>query len=230
MNDSNKIQDFKSSVKEFQEAGGIELISSIISYIIPGVNLVYDSHEVFKKYQTKRYKRFFDNIERIYRKFLEDFKQKLDRDQELKETFCENLLLHLDRLDDIKKYEILGKIYKSYIEKQIGYNKLRELFKAINDSFIGDLIELTCVQNNKYSNLLLQKLIGSGLSELNNKAEIYDPLIKGASINQPVPVYRVVKRNSLNNEPLKKKEIATLKYQLSDLGKLYIEIIRDEKF
>lgn len=72
----------------------------------------------------------------------EEFHQKLASDPSFSQKVSENLVLLLDRQDNIDKAHLLGKVFSGYVRKEIEYEAFLRLAAAIERTFIGDLKNL----------------------------------------------------------------------------------------
>jgi hypothetical protein len=75
----------------------------------------------------------------------EKFLEKLTVDPEFSRKIGENLILLLDRHDNMDKAQILGKVFSGYLCGEIDYDAFLKIAAAIDQAFIADLKNL-----NKY--------------------------------------------------------------------------------
>lgn len=70
------------------------------------------------------------------------FVDELDNDIKHKKKVGANLLILLDRLDDIEKPALIGKLFRAHILGEIDYHTFRRLSAAIDKVFLPDLIKI----------------------------------------------------------------------------------------
>lgn len=72
----------------------------------------------------------------------EKFREKLAANPEFSRKVGENLVLLLDRHDNMDKAQILGKAFSGYLRGEIDYNAFLKIAAAIDRAFIADLKNL----------------------------------------------------------------------------------------
>ena len=98
-----------------------------------------------------------------------EFSRRLSEDKKYQRKVGEQLLLYIDRVDDIEKSAILGKLFNGYIKKEIDYDTFQRLANAVDKTFIGDLNKLKEYYTYSLSNFktigkdILHHLAQSGL-------------------------------------------------------------------
>lgn len=91
---------------------------------------------------TKKLQRFLIHLAEIPIERRQSFKAKLDRDKNFREKVSENLLILIDKLDDMLKPELLARAFSAYIMEEIDYVTFRRISVAIDRCFVEDLPQL----------------------------------------------------------------------------------------
>ncbi len=86
--------------------------------------------------------RFLQGLESVDPKDRERFADNLERDPKLRSRIGENLLLVLDRLDDMEKPELLARAFSLMMRGEIPYSQLSEFALAIDRCLVSDLVYL----------------------------------------------------------------------------------------
>lgn len=71
-----------------------------------------------------------------------EFSARLDQDKNFKISVGENLLLLLQKLDDMRKPELIGKLFGSLMKGEIDRNDFERLAAAVDRAYFSDLVEL----------------------------------------------------------------------------------------
>ena len=123
------------------------------------------------------------------------FKDRINKDEKFKQKVGEQLLLILERLDDMEKPYLVAHAFQAYIEELINYEIFQRLASVIDRSFFLDLKSLKSVKNyRKLSSHSIINLVNSGILELVSTTSVI--------------------LTAENN-----------KYQLSDLGKILLKFV-----
>lgn len=128
------------------------------------VNIVRSGFSIRDKLFIRKLCTFLIPLSNIPEQEKEKFAGKLDTDPKLKRKVGDNLILLLDRLDDLEKPQFLADAFKAYIRGDISYEDFRRLSSAIDIAFIDDLGTLTSVKEHA-SYDLLHRLTRAGLAE-----------------------------------------------------------------
>ena len=138
--------------------------NTIISLIKAGANI---RERIFAK---KLFKFLFElksipQLERI------QFAERLEDDEETRNSVGEKVLTILDKLDDTGKASMVGKLFRAFIHQYFDYTTFLRLSYIVNRSFTSDLNSLgSCFSLDKHTyNLPLQlgsKLHSIGLAEI----------------------------------------------------------------
>lgn len=233
-------------IKTILEAGGRDLIAQYgdlaIHELIPVeaiehipilgqlIKLLSISQSVSDRILLRKIIAFLQDLN-----FTDEEKNKFVReleDEKYAKKIGELLILHLDKFNDLEKPAILAKILKAKLRKKIDidYENFRRLSMSIDVAFIDDLNDL--INQSRHNNELLERLLSSGLSKIQSTAQIYEPSASGNRIINPAPPPPVkisapppsYPPRSLS--PIKKDETARIQYELSELGELFIKIMR----
>jgi len=174
---------------------------------------------------------------RKFERFMQPFNQKTTHDEQLKfaeelkrdpkrlERFYENLLLRVERMDDITKPEILGKIYACHVSRKIREEELQDLCHSLNNSKLIDLIEFSrsfWLKSYKFgvpeiSRKTSRNLVSSGLVTFDIH-EAGQKLIFG--ISDPIPKFPSSFIES-------KESPYTISFSITELGYLYAYVSED---
>ncbi len=95
------------------------------------------------------------------------FVTKMNNSKKQKQKVGENLLLILEKLDNMEKPRILGNAFKAYIEEKIDDIDFVKISSIINRINIDDLYALKDVKNQE----IAQNLATNGLMTFNVKGE-----------------------------------------------------------
>jgi hypothetical protein len=109
---------------------------------MPFIGTAFKTFSVFQKTQeyffAKKIYKFLFELKNIEEKEREDFKAKIDKDNNA-QKMGEKVLLLLNQSDDIDKATIIGRLFKAYIEKRFDFETFQRATAAINKVFIGDI-------------------------------------------------------------------------------------------
>lgn len=111
--------------------------------------------------------RFVQGLEGLTNREIESMKAKLKEPEQL-EKIGSQLLLTLDKLTEVDKAFLLGKIFRAFVHGRCDQEQLRRLVRAVDIAYLDDLVSfgrhLNTVLPRKSS--LLMNLLDSGLAEL----------------------------------------------------------------
>lgn len=174
---------------------------------IPFVKIVIalaKSGKSFKDYLLKRkILNFIKNIQDISQEEIDKFTNAMNSTKQLNEIGFKILEI-IDRLDDVKKAELIGKLYKLLIKREISENNFFRMCYLIDKCYYGDILELrhfkvhkTLTSSNPHLDTeILENLFSNGLLSNNG--------FDGGSFND---------------------EFGGNVYQLNNYGKLIMELI-----
>jgi hypothetical protein len=86
---------------------------------------------------------FLVSLKDISKEDREFFSRKISEDAEFKRKVGNDLIQILDRLNDLKKPEILAIIFTYFLKNKIDYDDFRRLGSAVDSAFIDDLAVLS---------------------------------------------------------------------------------------
>jgi len=158
------------------------------------------------------------------------FAEELKRDPKRLEKFYENLLLGIERIDDITKPEILGKIYACHISRKIREEDFHDLCYALSNSKLSDLINfsksfwLTSYKfgSPKISIRILRSLASSGLVtfDVHKSRQIilgFEDIELESRFQSPF----------IETDFIEEKSPYTIDFSVTELGYLYAYIVED---
>ena len=92
------------------------------------------------------------------------FLKKLDANPKFRRKVGETLVLLLDRLDDMEKPELVGKLFKAYMLGRIEFPAFQRLAAAVERAYLPDLFELKGYYDGQSSDdAIAQRLASHGL-------------------------------------------------------------------
>jgi integrase len=89
---------------------------------------------------AKKVERFISASEPIARDKRTRFHARLEAEPELRRKAGECIVLTLDRVDDLKKAAIIGKLFSHFVAGEITFEILRRMLAAVDRAFIDDLL------------------------------------------------------------------------------------------
>jgi hypothetical protein len=132
------------------------------------------------------------------------FCEELTRDEKLRKKTGEVIVLLLDRFDDLEKPQILAKLLAALMKGKISYGQFRRLAHAIGLGYIEDLKQLATLKE-KIPTESKSGLLITGLTEI---SRMESPRKTGLRGDQ---------------------QIVMQKINITNLGKLFIQIMEEEK-
>lgn len=147
------------------------------------------------------------------------FEKAIGDDAEYRRTVGQNLLMLIDRLDDVTKADMVAKLFKAFLRDDITYDEFRRFASVVERIFIGDLIGfLSDWADLKRQGLYAKRLYVFGLAEMTFETEAFlvdnprigKSLIKGAPRQKAAsnPFFEPLKYK-LSNEALVLAQIIT---------------------
>jgi hypothetical protein len=85
---------------------------------------------------------FLKEASKVDEQERQEFLSKIAEDKKYQRRVGEQLLLYIDRLDDIEKAIFLAKLFNGYVKREIEYDTFQRLSNAVDKTFIGDLRNL----------------------------------------------------------------------------------------
>lgn len=134
-----------SATLDIGEVGIDSLLDDGIFKDIPIVNLVMgigktaqNIHERNLLQQTLNFIKSF-NEKSIDEKKLKKYKEKINKNKKVAEKELGRVLIILNSNVETKKSELLGKIFRTYVDERIDWNQFCDLSEAISRLFISDI-------------------------------------------------------------------------------------------
>lgn len=110
--------------------------------------------------------RFLFELDAISDDERRNFAEQMEEDKSLRERVGTNVLLCLERLDDIEKPELLAAAFRAYIRQKISVDELSQLCSAIDRGYLADLRQLA--EGGEVSDAAAQRLYSLGLMSLSS--------------------------------------------------------------
>lgn len=171
-----------------------------------GLNAAFGIREAI--FAKKVYK-FLTQVKDIPLKEREDFIKKLEEKYGYKQQVGEKLIVLLEKLDDLNKPEIIGRLFKSTIQSNLSYNEFLRLSAIVAAAYLPDLERIKEYPKTQGLNdIIKEQLANIGIMTIQLKEDRRD---KG-----------ILDRTSLggtNRTPLPPK----VEYKLNILGRLLVE-------
>ncbi|KOY87380.1 hypothetical protein AD998_15615 [bacterium 336/3] len=141
-----KTSDLKDVTKDITESGIDLLIKNEILKEIPIIKSIVG---VFKlgisikdMFFLKKLLRFLNEINDTTLEERANIINKIEQNPQYTHNLGENLILLIDKLDDLDKANIIGKLFKSVLEQRIDIITFQRICHAVNGIFIHDIYEL----------------------------------------------------------------------------------------
>lgn len=80
---------------------------------------------------------------------MQKYKEKLNANLKFAEEELGRVMIILNGNVDLKKSEILGRLFRAYVEEQIDWDKFCELSEVISRIFISDIALLYDIRNKR---------------------------------------------------------------------------------
>lgn len=171
-----------SSVLEIGEMGIDSLLDEGLFKEIPIVGLVLgigktaqNIHDRNLLRQTLKFIQTF-NEKTINEDKLQKYKKKIEQDSKRAEEELGRVLIILNNTVEIKKSELLGKIFRAYVDERIVWEQFGELSEAISRLFISDIYLLQKIFYRKISdstqcmNYQVDRLVSIGFVNTTTKS------------------------------------------------------------
>jgi hypothetical protein len=108
--------------------------------------------------------RFLKQLDKIPQSDIEKMRKKIADSPKESEKVGSTLLMVLDKVSDLDKPELLGKLFIAYLDNVISVDDLRRLIHAVDVAFVDDLLELIRSSPSDPLGSHLEFLVSSGLS------------------------------------------------------------------
>jgi len=112
----------------------------IVKILLSGYGLYRSTRDYFFTRKVLSYLSEFTDVPQEKRSA---FAAKLSADAGTREKAGAALMLLLDRLDDLEKPVIVGRLYRAHLEGRISYTDLRRFCMIVDRAFLPDLVELS---------------------------------------------------------------------------------------
>ena len=144
-----------------------EIVKSI-PVVGTALKIISGSRDLRDKIFLSKIQRFIEEVEAISIDEKNEFIKSIKVDKESLSIAGEAALLVLDKLSDLKKAELLGLYYASFLKGQIDQSQFRRIASAIDIGFIDDIEEflnkgLDELRSQKY---FMESLSSSGITIL----------------------------------------------------------------
>jgi len=148
---------------------------------------------------------FLNQIKEIPLEERKVFIEKLESKKEFRQKVGEKLIFLIERLDDLEKPEIIGRLFKATIKEKITYDEFLRLSLIVDKAFMPDLLILKRTITNQlaYNQITKEHFATIGIMSIEYKEK---------------PLNRVLLNFESNSDKL-----LEIKYQLNDLGKKLIK-------
>ncbi|MGK7887315.1 MAG: hypothetical protein AB4057_22135 [Crocosphaera sp.] len=227
------------AIEAFAELGEVafdEVIESGLLQDIPFVGtiskLLNAKVKIQEEFFIRKVKKFLLCLQNIDQDSLNKFQQKLQGGSEYSKKVGGKLVIILDRLDDEGKAELLGRLFRAYLEERIHQQILFRLSQAIDKAFFDDLIYLLQTEKSqKYNQLVYEQLQSTGLVKIADFAEISSPnedrqKIFGIPSIMKMPPPLPSARGKMFDPSNEKR--AKIQLVLSELGEVFCEILKND--
>lgn len=171
---------------------------------------------------TRKIIQFFQSTELTEKERIK-FSEKLERDPNFARDTGERLLIIIDRLDEIDKIPLLAKLFKAYIDDRIDLALFRRLATALDRAFIDDIKSLLELENPHERPPFFKQLLISGLTEISDRPTVTNrekQRARGMGIS-PIAL------KSANPFQTPNDDYVNLRFEVSELGKIFIEIVKE---
>jgi len=152
---------------------------------------------------------FLKSINDIPPDKIESFKNEIDNDEKLAQRVGENVILLLDRFNNLNKPLHLAKLFSYFITDKISKSEFDRFSNAIDNLNSVDINTIINTELYNYSEYLHSQLFRAGLAKLN--------LVGGSNIQDNI-------RRRIGTVT----ELPVLKFNLTELGCKFINILKDE--
>jgi hypothetical protein len=196
---------FEVGLDTFLEDGilkDIPIIGTIVGLTKAGIG-------IRDKLFAKKILKFLFEIKDIPFEERKDFIEKINSDPSYATKVGESILLIIDKLDDFKKAELIGKLFVYSVNGTIDYETFLRLSIIIERCFISDLSKLKLFYNGQHDQVTYFE-----------KDLLYSHgLLKNLGIDDYIKL-------SKDYEQVPRKRIA---FEISDYGKLIVELLLIKK-
>ena len=96
----------------------------------------------------KKVSKFLFELSKINEQQRSDFREKIRDDKDFQSNVGENLILLLERHENMSKPSILAKAFGAFIKEEMCYDEFLKIAAAIDSTFINDLLNLPTYYEN----------------------------------------------------------------------------------
>lgn len=155
-------------LKDIPFFGTAVKVFSIVGSVRERIFLKKVSKFLFELGKTDEHKRF-------------TFMKKMQNDKDFQSDVGENLILLLERHENMSKPSILAKAFGAFIQEEISYDEFLKIASAIDSTFINDLLKLPIYyeDNEKITADIGERLYKSGLVNISHAISGLDESNKG---------------------------------------------------
>jgi hypothetical protein len=122
---------------------------------------------------VKKLVNFLSPLRSVPQEARQQFRERMNADEEFKCKVGEKLLLIIERLDDMGKPSLIALAFQAYMEEHIDFGMFQRLACAIDKSFYPDLMSLkSSGAPNRLSPQAKLELFNSGVIELESTPSI----------------------------------------------------------
>jgi len=130
---------------------GLDLYTTVLDSVlssnaletVPGLGMLLGAGKAYLAIKDalfiKKLENFLTNVGSIPHKEKDKFIRKLDEEPAYKQLVIENILLLIDRLDDMEKTTLAGELLKAHMKSLINYDTYRRYSSIIDRAHIADL-------------------------------------------------------------------------------------------
>jgi len=193
--------------KDILEIGVDSIMTDSILKDIPAIGTLINLSKVGVSIRdgilAKKIIRFLDEVDNIGYFERKEFIENISYDKKYRVRVGESLIMLLEKMDDLEKPHIMGRLFNCTIKKQIDYEMFLRLSSIVVRSFSPDLIALqSFAKGRSISEIAKENLSNQGLLSAAIK--------KGSEVESTIL-------------GLKEKETNKLDYQMNSLGALLIK-------
>ena len=113
---------------------------------------------------VKKLLRFFGKLSDISQEERERFGKRMDEDEGYRQKVGDHIVLVLDRLDDVSKAELAGRIFRAFVQAEIDLETLLRFCVAIDRCLVSELNEFM-EWGNSFDMAGVRSLSSAGLME-----------------------------------------------------------------
>lgn len=153
---------------------------------------------------AKKVFRFLNKIKEIPVEERKIFIEKLESKKEFRQKVGEKLIFLIERLDDIEKPEIIGRLFNAAIKEKITYDEFLRLSLIVDKAYLPDLsiLKRTIINPRDYNQITKEHFASIGIMSIEYKEK---------SLNRV-----------LSNPNSTSEKLLEIKYELNNLAKKLI--------